>query len=224
VLQPVAVMLAFTLVLGRVVAEPNAAVPYWLFVLCGLVPWTFFASAVSLTGVSVVNNHHLVTKIYFPRLLLPLSASGLAAADFVIGFVVLVAAALVAGVSFGVELLAMPLVLAVLATNAVGLGVFLAALTVRFRDFRLVVPLVMQFWMFVTPAVYDQSGKTVGPTAEIILRANPMQATVTNFRAALLGTPFDWLGLAIAAAIGLGLFAAGGWYFRRTERAFADII
>jgi lipopolysaccharide transport system permease protein len=135
-----------------------------------------------------------------------------------------VAAAAVAGVAFGVSLAAIPLVLAVLVLVALGLGIFLAALTVRFRDFRLVVPLFMQFWMFVTPAIYDQSGRTVGPTTERILLANPVQAIVVNFRAALLGTPFDWPGLALAAALGVVLFFLGGRYFRRTERRFADII
>ncbi|HEY3788895.1 MAG TPA: ABC transporter permease [Urbifossiella sp.] len=224
ILQPVAVMGAFTFALGRVVGEPGAAVPYWLFVLCGLVPWTFFASAVSQTGVSVVNNQHLVTKVYFPRILLPLSAAGLAGVDFLVGFAVLIAAALIAGIVPGASLLALPLVLAVLALAAVGLGVFLAALTVRYRDFRLVVPLVLQLWMFLTPAIYDQSGRTQGPNTAAILLANPVQAVIVNFRAALFGMPLDWPGLGGAAAIGIVLFVAGGWYFRRTERAFADVI
>ena len=224
ILQPVAVMGALTFALGRVVGVPDAAVPYWLFVLCGLVPWTFFASAVSQTGVSVVNNQNLVTKVYFPRILLPLSASGLAAVDFLVGFLVLVVAALAAGVVPGASALALPLVLAVLVLVATGLGVFLAALTVRFRDFRLVVPLILQLWMFLTPAIYDQAGRTVGPNAELVLLANPVQAIVLNFRAALFGLPFDWSGLGVAGAIGVVLFLAGGWYFRRTERAFADII
>lgn len=224
ILQPVAVMGALTFALGRVVGVPDAAVPYWLFVLCGLVPWTFFASAVSQTGVSVVNNQNLVTKVYFPRILLPLSASGLAAVDFLVGFFVLVVAALAAGVVPGASALALPLVLAVLVLVATGLGVFLAALTVRFRDFRLVVPLILQLWMFLTPAIYDQAGRTVGPNTELVLLANPVQAIVLNFRAALFGLPFDWSGLGVAGAIGVVLFLAGGWYFRRTERAFADII
>ena len=224
ILQPVAVMLALTFALGRVVGVPDAATPYWLFVLCGLVPWTFFASAVSQTGVSVVNNQNLVTKIYFPRILLPLSAAGLACVDFLVGFAVLLVAAFAFGVSAGFSMLAIPLVLGVLVLVAVGLGVFLAALTVRYRDFKVVVPLVLQLWMFMTPAIYDQAGKTVGPNTEAILMANPVQALVVNFRAALLGTPFDWVGLGAAGVLGVVMFTVGGWYFRRTERAFADVI
>jgi len=224
ILQPVAVMGAFTFALGRVVGVEGAAVPYWLFVLCGLVPWTFFASAVSQTGVSVVNNHHLVTKVYFPRILLPLSAAGLAGVDFFIGFLVLIVAAIAAGIVPGLQVLALPLIVGVLGLAAVGLGVFLAALTVRFRDFRLVVPLVLQLWMFMTPAIYDQAGRTMSPTAESILLLNPVQGVVANFRAAVLGTPFDWPGLAAAALWGAIAFALGAWYFRKTEKSFADII
>jgi lipopolysaccharide transport system permease protein len=224
ILQPLAVMGAFTLVFSRVIGVADAAVPYWLFVLCGLISWTFFASAVSQTGVSVVNNQHLVTKVYFPRILLPLSASGLAAVDAFIAFLLMGVAALAVGIVPGVHLFALPLVLLVLGLASLGLGVFLAALTVRFRDFRLVVPLVMQLWMFMTPAIYDQAGRTVGPTMSRILLLNPMQSVVMNFRAAVVGTPFDWPGLAVAGVWGLLAFTFGAWYFRRTEKAFADII
>jgi len=224
ILQPLAMMGAFWFVFSRVVGVPDAAIPYGLFVLCGLVPWTFFASAVSQTGASVVNNHHLVTKVYFPRILLPLSASGLAAVDAAIAFVLMLVAAYAAGFAPGWRILALPLVLLVLGVAAIGLGVFLAALTVRFRDFRLLVPLVLQLWMFLTPAIFDQAGRTVGPTGETLLLLNPLQAVVVNFRAAVLGGPFDWLGLVVAAVWGAAAFALGAWYFRRTERAFADII
>lgn len=224
ILQPVAAMAAFTFALGRVVGEPGAAVPYWLFVLCGLVPWTFFSSAVSQTGVSIVNNQQLVTKIYFPRILLPLSAAGLAGVDFLVGFAVLVVAALGAGITPGLSLLALPLAVAVLALAAIGLGVLLAALTVRYRDFRVVLPFVIQLGLFLTPAIYDQSGRTVSPSTAAVLLFNPLQAAIGNFRAALFGLPLDWPGLAAAAILGAALFLLGGWYFRRTERAFADVI
>lgn len=224
VLQPVAVMGALAFALGRVAGQPGAAVPYWLFVLCGLVPWTFFATAVSQGGMSVVNNQHLVTKVYFPRLLLPLSAAGLAGVDFAIGFVGLLIAAAVAGVFGGAGLLAVPLVLGVLALVAVGLGVGLAALTVTYRDFRVVVPLVLQLLMFLTPAIYDQKGVTAGGVGEAVAVLNPVNGVVLNFRAAVLGGPLDWASLGTSAAIGLVLFAAGSAYFRRVERGFADVI
>jgi lipopolysaccharide transport system permease protein len=224
VLQPVAVMAALAFALGRVAGQPGAAVPYWLFVLCGLVPWTFFAAAVAQGGVSVVNNQHLVTKVYFPRLLLPLSAAGLAGVDFAVGFVGLLIAAAAAGVFPGVGLLAVPLVLGVLALVAVGLGVGLAALTVSYRDFRVVVPLLLQMWMFLTPAIYDQKGVTAGAVGEAVALLNPVNGVVANFRAAVLGGPLDWASLGVSAAVGLVLFAAGAAHFRRVERRFADVI
>jgi len=224
VLQPVLVMAALAFALGRVAGKPDAAVPYWLFVLTGLVPWTFFAAAVAQGGMSVVNNQHLVTKVYFPRLLLPLSAVGLAGVDFAVGFVGLLIAAAAVGVLPGVGVLAVPLVLGVLALVAVGLGVGLAALTVSYRDFRVVVPLALQLWMFLTPAIYDQAGVTAGRVGEAVRLLNPVNGVVQNFRAAVLGGPLDWASLASAAAVGVVLYAAGAAYFRRVERRFADVI
>ena len=224
VVQPVAVMAVMVLALGRVAAGADAAVPYWLFVLCGLVPWTFFASVVNSTGQSVVANQHLVTKIYFPRLLLPLSAVGLSGLDFLIGCGLLAVAAAVAGVVPGWGLLTLPLVVGVLLLVAVGLGLLLAAATVRYRDFRVMLPLLLQLWLFLTPAIYLQAGVDFGPVGGTVVAANPVQGVVTNFRAAALGTAFDWPALGVSAVVGVVLCAAGVWYFRRAERAFADVI
>jgi lipopolysaccharide transport system permease protein len=224
VLQPVLVMAALAFALGRVAGKPDAAVPYWLFVLCGLVPWTFFAAAVAQGGMSVVNNQHLVTKVYFPRLLLPLSAVGLAGVDFVVGFAGLLIAAAAVGVVPGVGILAVLLVIGVLALVAVGLGVGLAAVTVSYRDFRVVVPLALQLLMFLTPAVYDQAGVTAGRVGDAVRLLNPVNGVVQNFRAAVLGGPLDWESLGVSAAVGLVLFVVGSAYFRRAERGFADVI
>lgn len=224
VVQPVAVMLVMTLALGRIAGTADAAHPYWLFVLAGLVPWTFFASAVTSTGQSIVANQPLVTKVYFPRLLLPLSAVGVAGTDFLIGFAMLLGLAVAAGAYPGWGLLAVLAVLAVLLLVGLGLGLLFSAAVVKYRDFRVIVPLVIQSWLFLTPAIYDQSGLTVGPVGQTVLLANPVNGVVVNFRAAVLGTPFDWPALGIAALIGAVLTAAGGWYFRHGERAFADVI
>jgi lipopolysaccharide transport system permease protein len=224
VLQPVAVMAAFVFALARVAGAPNAAVPYWLFVLCGLVPWTFFAATVTQTGMSVVNNQHLVGKVYFPRLLLPLSAVGLAGVDFLVGFGLLVVAAAAAGFWPGWGILLVPVVAAVLALVGLGLGLIFAALTVKYRDFRVVVPLLVQLGMFLTPAIYDQAGVTGGRVAQVVHVLNPVNGAVLNFRAAVLGGAFDWSALAVSAAVGVVLFAVGAAYFRRVERGFADVI
>lgn len=224
VVQPVAVMLVMTFVLGRIAGAPGAAYPYWLFVLAGLVPWTFFSSALTSAGQSIVANHALVTKVYFPRLLLPLSAVAVSGVDFAIGFALLLVLAAGVGVFPGWGLLLAPVVLAVLVLVVVGLGLLLSAVMVKYRDFRVIVPLVVQLWLFLTPGIYDQSGLTAGPASRAVFLANPVNGVVVNFRAAVLGAGFDWLALGVAAATGTALTAVGVWYFRRVERAFADVI
>lgn len=224
VLQPVAVMAVMSFALGRVAGSPDAATPYWMFVLCGLVPWTFFSAAVANSGMSVVNNQHLVTKVYFPRLLLPLSGVGLAGVDFLVAFAVLMVLVGAGGVFAGWSVLLVPVVVLVLSLIALGIGVFIAAVTVRYRDFRVIVPLALQLGMFLTPAIYDQNGLTAGAEGRIIGAVNPVNAVVANFRAAVIGGPIDWAGLGVAAVVGAVLFLAAATYFRRVERQFADVI
>jgi lipopolysaccharide transport system permease protein len=224
VLQPVAVMGVMTFALGRIAGEPGAAVPYWLFVLTGLVPWMFLSAAVSGAGLSVVSNQQLVTKVYFPRVLLPLSAAGLAGVDFLVGCGVLLVAAPVAGVGPGWHLLALPLALGSLLLVAAGLGLILAAVTVKYRDFRVVVPFLIQMWLFLTPAIYLQAGVVFGPVGQLVQTLNPAHGTIGAFRAAALGSPLDWAALGVAVAEGVLLFGVGLWYFHRVERNFADVI
>ncbi len=224
VLQPVAVMGVMTFALGRVAGEPGAAVPYWLFVLTGLVPWMFLSAAVSGAGLSVVANQQLVTKVYFPRVLLPLSAAGLAGVDFLVGCGVLAVAAPLAGVVPGWHLLALPLALAVLLLVACGLGLFLAAVTVKYRDFRVVVPFLIQMWLFLTPTIYLQAGVAFGPVGQLVQMLNPAHGVIAAFRWAALGGELDAPSLAVAAAEGGLLFVGGLWYFHKVERDFADVI
>jgi lipopolysaccharide transport system permease protein len=232
ILQPLATMAAFSLFLGRVAQSANPDMPYPLFVLAGLIPWTFFASAVTSSSTSVLGNERLVTKIYFPRLLVPFSTVAAAAFDFLIAFVMLVAVAL--GFFFvkdykgfpGWEALALPAVVLVELALASGLGVLLAALTVKFRDFRAMVPLVLQLWMFSTPAIFLQDWKlTVGERMAPWLPLNPIHGVVVNFRAVTVGGGgWDPWALAVSAGWAVVLLAVGCFYFRRVERGFADII
>jgi lipopolysaccharide transport system permease protein len=224
VLQPVGVMAVLSFALRRVAGDTGSAIPYWLFVLSGLVPWTLFAATLTQTGQSVIGNHQLVTKVYFPRLLLPLAAAGVAVVDFLVGLALVVVAALAVGVVPGPGVLAAPLAVGAVLLNAVGLGLLVAAVTVVYRDFRVVLPLLVQMWMFLTPAIYLQAAGGFGTAGNLALAANPVQGAVVNFRAALLGTPFDWAGLALSWATGAALFAAGTLYFRRAERSFSDSI
>src|SRR5262249_37800204 len=152
VLQPLATMAVFVMLLGRVASIRYAMTPYPLFLFAGLVPWMFFAAAVTGAGNSVVGSQHLITKIYFPRLLLPLGVVAAAALDFLIAFGMLLAMIALYGATPGWNLILLPFVLLVLVMLIAGLGTLLAALTVAYRDFRAIVPLAMQLWMFSTPA------------------------------------------------------------------------
>jgi len=222
VLQPLATMIVFSVVLGRVASTPDAAVPYPLFVFAGLLPWLFFAGAMSAAGQSVVGNQNLITKVYFPRLIIPVSAIGASGVDFLIAFVMLLTLMLGYSVMPGWGLLAVPVLMLGLTVAAVGIGTLLCALTVAYRDFRHVIPFLVQLWMFATPGIYLQSG-TSGP-ARWWLLLNPAEGFITNFRAAVLGGPYDWLALGAAVSISIGFVVAGCLYFRRVERNFADII
>jgi lipopolysaccharide transport system permease protein len=223
-LQPLATMIAFTLVLGKIAQKPDDAVPYPMFVFAGLLAWSFFSNAVSSASTSVVGNERLVTKVYFPRLLVPLSAVVGAVVDFAIAFLMLLALMPFFEMVPGWSLLAGFGVVVLLLLLASSLGVLLSALTVAYRDFRYVVPFTLQLWMFATPAIFLQDLRVLGPRMEQGLMLNPVHGLIVNFRAAVLGGPFDLAALGVSAASGLVLFVAASLYFRRVERTFADVI
>jgi lipopolysaccharide transport system permease protein len=228
ILQPLATMVVFTLFLGRL-ADPAAALPYPLFVFAGLLPWTFFANAINAAGSSVVGSQNLVTKVYFPRLIIPMGAVGAGLVDFVIAFGMLLVMMLIYGVQGyavlpGWGLLLVPLILLCLVVAALGVGTLLAALTVAYRDFRHVVPFMVQLWMFATPTIYVQAEDFFAPHWRLLLPLNPAYGLISNFRAAMLGESLNVTGLAVSATVSLLLLLLGCFYFRRVERSFADII
>jgi lipopolysaccharide transport system permease protein len=224
ILQPLATMIAFTLFFGRLAGDPDAVVPYPLFVFAGLLSWTFFSCAVTAASTSVIGNERLVTKVYFPRILVPLSAVIGATVDFAVAFAMLLVLMPFFGVLPGWSLLVVPAMVALLILAASSLGVLLSALTVAYRDFRYVVPFTMQLWMFMTPAIFLQNLEVLGPRMNMFLLLNPVHGLVVNFRAAVVGGPFDLPALVIAAISSLVLFIAASLYFRRVESSFADII
>jgi len=224
ILQPLATMAAFAIFLGRVASSPDATVPYPLFVFAGLLPWTFFSNAVNSASNSVIGNERLVTKIYFPRLLVPLSAVVSATVDFAIAFALFLVLMPCFGFLPSWSLAAAPVMALVIMLLASSLGVLLSALTVAYRDFKYVVPFTLQLWMFATPAVFLQDLDVLGPQTRSLLLLNPVHGLVVNFRAAVLNGPFDLPALAVSTICGLLLFVAGSIYFRRVERSFADII
>ncbi len=224
ILQPLATMIVFSLFLGRVAGVPSAQWPYPLFVLAGLIPWTFFSNAIATAGQSVVGNQNLVTKVFFPRLIIPMSAVGAGLVDLAISFCMLVIMMFWFGVAPGWEMLLVPPILLSLLLASLGVGTLLSALTVAYRDFRHVVPFLVQLWMFATPSIYLQAEGIVSPRWKPLLPLNPAYGLISNFRQAMLGGAIDVYSLAVSTAVGAGLFVIGCLYFRRVERDFADII
>ena len=221
IIQPVAPMLIFTLVFGRLVDVP-ADGPYPLFAFAGLLPWTFFANAVTNCATSVVTSANLVTKVYFPRMIIPAAATMAALMDFFIGMGVLAALMVYYHVPLHATLLVLPLLIALTTVLALGVGMFLAALTVQYRDVRYALPFLIQFWMFATPIIFPS--RIVPERWQWAVTLNPMAGIIDNFRAALFGRPIGWSALALAAAIAFAVLAYGAFSFRRFERRFADFI
>lgn len=224
VLQPLAMMCVFSLFFVGVAEMPDGGLPYPLFVLAGLLPWFFFANGLSSANQSVVGNQNLVTKIYFPRLLIPMGAVLAGFVDLVISMVLLALAMAIYKVHPGWNAMLVPLLLIGLVTMTMGAGFLLSALTVQYRDFRHVVPFMLQLCMFTTPSIYMASTSSLAPQLQALLPFNPMYGLILNFRVAIVGGEFDVYSLSISMLMSLLLLVMGYWYFRRVERSFADII
>ena len=222
VLQPLLTMFVFSLFFGRLARMASDGLPYPVFNLAGLVPWTFFAFGLNEAATSVVGSRHLITKVYFPRLAIPLATVVAGLVDFAIAFLLLLLVMAWYGIVPGLEaLFVIPLVLLAFVT-ALGVGLWLAALNVQFRDVRYVLPFLTQLWLFATPIVYPTS--LVPAAWRPVYGLNPMVGVVDGFRWALLGGAPPGTALAVSACAALGLALGGVFYFRRMERAFADIV
>jgi lipopolysaccharide transport system permease protein len=224
VLQPLATMLVLSLFFGRVAADASSHVPYSLFVLAGLVAWMFFSNAIATASQSVIGSQNLVTKVYFPRLFIPMGAVGAGLVDFAIALGLLVLMMAWHGVAPGWSSAFLPLLLIGLVIAALGVGTLLAALTVAYRDFRYVVPFMVQLWMFATPSIYLQADADAGRRMGYVFPLNPAYGLIANFRRAMLGDAIDWYSLVVSEVVGISLLLIGLLYFRRVEREFADII
>jgi len=220
-IQPVSTMIIFTVIFGNFAKIPSEGLPYAVFVYAGLLPWTFFANGVTQAGMSLVSQQRLLTKIYFPRLFVPTAGIGSGLLDLAISFGVYACILAVFGVapSWGVVFVPGLVLLTIVA--ALGLGYTLAALTVSYRDFRYVVPFMVRTLMYLSPVIFPVS--MVPPRYHWILALNPMAGIIDGFRSAILGKPWNLTTLTVSTAVTVALFVFGLFYFRKTERRFADI-
>ncbi len=223
VVQPLVTMVMFTFVFSNLAHMASGSVDYHMLVLAGLLPWQLFSSALSSSSSSLVSNTNLISKIYFPRLVVPLSSLGVALADFLVTLALYGCFAVVLGPAPTWRILLMPLFMLIALLIALGAGLWLSALTVKYRDFRFIVPFLLQFGIFATPVGYRTD---VLHTYGSLLAINPLSGVIAGFRWCLLGSDFTLNpgDMAISVLGALLLLATGTWYFRKTERQFADII
>jgi lipopolysaccharide transport system permease protein len=222
VLPPFMNMVVFTVVFGNFAKIPSDGIPYPVFNFCAMVPWTYFSSAFTSSTGSVVSSANLITKVYFPRLIVPLAGTLSRGVDFAISLVILVGMALCYRIYPTVNILFVPVLLLLTGMTAVGVGMWLAPLNVKYRDIQHVTPLVAQLWMYATPVVYPLS--MVPERYKLLMSLNPMAGLIEGYRSALLNRPWDWHAVSLSAAIAVLLFVTGTLYFAKTERHFADII
>ena len=222
ILQPVLLALVFTAFLGRVAGIGVTGIPYPLFALSGLVPWTLFAQSLNGASNSLVNNQNLISKVYFPRLILPLSAVSSFVIDFLIATAVLVIAMWFFGRLPPVTFLWVPILGLYTVVVALAVGLWLAAINVRYRDVKYAVPFLIQLWLFASPVAY--SSNLVPERFRVIFSLNPMTGVIDAFRWAALGGPRPDATIVVSAAATLVILVGGLAYFRRVERTFADTI
>ena len=223
ILQPLMMMAVFSIFFRGMAGMTSGDLPYPVFCYLGLLPWTFFSTAISGAGNSIVGSERLITKIYFPRLAVPFGAVGAAVIDFLFALSLVVILMVWYGVHPGWNVLVLPIVFGLVLLLAVGVGTLLAAVNVSYRDFRYVIPFLLQVWMFATPTIYMEP-KTHSGIMQALLNLNPMTALVAAFRAASTNNPIPFAQLAVSGVTALVMLCVGCIMFRRAERRFADII
>lgn len=222
ILQPLVTMLIFSIIFGRLAGIPSDGFPYPVFVYTGLLPWMLFSNAISSSSGSMVGSAHMVSKIYFPRVVIPFSAVGSGLVDFAVSACILLLLMFAYDVPWTWQLLITPVLLTGVILVALGVGTALSALTVSYRDFRYVVPFMVQIWMYLTPVVYPLG--FIPEKWRWLLYLNPLTGYIDGFRSVFLGKPFDFIGLVSAVILTIFVFVGGLKYFRKVEQRFADVI
>jgi lipopolysaccharide transport system permease protein len=222
ILQPLCMMVIVTIFFGRLAGVDSGGIPYALFALAGLVPWTFFSNAITQSGNSLVGSANLITKVYFPRLIVPSAAMLAGLVDFALAFVLFIVMMIYYRVAPTVQLLFFPVLVLMTALFALGVGTWFAALNVKYRDVRFALPFLIQIWLFVSSVILPSSA--LPQKYRWLLMLNPMSGIIEGYRSALFGLPFDWPALGVAAAITVAVLFYAIYSFARVERSFADII
>ncbi len=222
VVQPVFSMIVYTVILGKLAKISSDGVPYAVFSFAGLVPWTYFANALTDSTNSLIGNSNMISKVYFPRLILPLASVLAKLVDFAIALVLLFCLMLWYGIAPNGSIVALPLLILLMMLTAAGLGMWFTAMAIQYRDVSYAMGFVVQLFMYAAPVVYPAS--LIPEQYRLLYALNPMVGVIEGFRAALLGTramPWEFIG--IGAVVALCLFFTGAVYFRFKERIFADV-
>lgn len=223
VIRPLLTMLVLTFIFGKLAKMPSGGVPYPILVFCGMLPWQFFATAFSESGNSLVSNAGMISKVYFPRLVVPVSSVITSFVDFLISSVLMTLMMLYYGYVPGVSIVMLPVFVLLAFATAFGSGLWVSALMVRYRDFRYIVPFIVQFGLYVSPVGF--SSNVVPEEWRWLYSINPMVGVIDGFRWAILGEQnIYWPGFWISVSGVILIIISGIWYFRRTERTFADVI
>lgn len=222
-IRPFLTMVIFSVVFGRIAKLPSENVPYAVFSFTALLPWQFFSTAFAETANSIVGNGHMISKIYFPRLILPLASVAVGIVDFLVSFVILIFIMIGYHTPISTRVAALPLFFALCVVFTVGLGILFAALYVRYRDMRHLIPFLTQFGMYVSPVIF--SSTRIPAKWRLLYSLNPMVAVIDGFRWSLLGTTQLYLpGIVAGTLTSIVLLVGGVYYFKKTERVFADVM
>jgi lipopolysaccharide transport system permease protein len=223
VIRPLLTMLVLTFIFGKLAKMPSGGVPYPILVFCGMLPWQFFATAFAESGNSLVTNAGMISKVYFPRLVVPVSSVITSFVDFLISSVLMAMVMVYYGFMPGPSILLLPCFILLAFATALGAGLWVSALMVRYRDFRYIVPFVVQFGLYISPVGF--SSNVVPEEWRLLYSVNPMVGVIDGFRWAILGEGnLYWPGFAMSVVGVFFVIISGLWYFRRTERTFADVI
>ena len=222
VLQPLLSTLIFTVVLGVLARVPSDGYPYPVFVFAGLLPWQLFSSAVNVSGNSLVGNAHLITKVYFPRLIIPAAAVAARLVDFAVSAIILIGLFAYFRIPPSLQLLWVPVLVALVTLLSLAVGTWTSALNVKYRDIGVMIPVLLQFLMFASPVVYGTN--LVPPHWQWLYQLNPLVGIIEGFRSAVFNKPMNFSALAVSALWTFGLLVYSTFVFRRMEKSFADIV